>query len=125
MSRTPGLRFDKVVTRVVGRLQAALEDSVPSGTVVLVTISAPIRQPSKTADALEEKIRVLVARRGRARDARSTIHGNHVVIRIAKAKASRARRLRMFVHDPALNAVALLDQEAPAKRSASASRKKG
>lgn len=49
----PRLRFDKVATRLIERLQATLGETVPDGMTVLLTITAPIRFPSKTAAALE------------------------------------------------------------------------
>ena len=45
----PRLRFDKVATRLIERLQATLGETVPDGMTVLLTITAPIRLPSKTA----------------------------------------------------------------------------
>ena len=48
----PRLRFDKVATRLIERLQATLGDTVPDGMTVLLTITAPIRMPSKTAASL-------------------------------------------------------------------------
>src|SRR5881396_2477929 len=50
----PRLRFDKVATRLIERLQATLGKTVPDGMTVLLTITAPIRLPSKTAAALED-----------------------------------------------------------------------
>ena len=58
----PGLRFDKIATRVIARLQSTLRDTVPDGVTVAVTITAPIRVPAKTAAALEEGIGTLVGR---------------------------------------------------------------
>src|SRR5215813_14559689 len=57
------LRFDKVAVRVVEHLRSTLREAVPEGVTVLVTITAPIRLASKTAAALEDKIRALLARR--------------------------------------------------------------
>jgi hypothetical protein len=51
----PRLRFDKVATRLIERLQAALGETVPDGMTVLLTITAPIRLPSRTAASLEDK----------------------------------------------------------------------
>ena len=51
----PRLRFDRVALGLVRRLQAALGESVPDGKTLIVTITAPIRVPSKTAAALEDK----------------------------------------------------------------------
>ena len=43
----PRLRFDRVALRVVGSLQAALSEFVPDGEAVVLTITAPIRLPSR------------------------------------------------------------------------------
>jgi hypothetical protein len=51
----PRLRFDKVATRLIERLQATCGETVPDGMTVLLTITAPIRLPSKTAASLEDK----------------------------------------------------------------------
>src|SRR5258708_38363085 len=56
------LRFDKVVTRLMDRLQATLGETVPAGMTVLLTITAPIRLPSKTAASLDGKIQTLLSR---------------------------------------------------------------
>jgi hypothetical protein len=72
----PRLRFDKVATALIERLQAALSQVVPDGTTVLLTINAPIRLPSKTAASLEDKIQTLLNRGSLGRDAKDTIHGN-------------------------------------------------
>ena len=77
----PRLRFDKVVTRLIERLQAVLGETVPDGTTVLLTVTAPIRLPSRTAASLEDKIQTLLGRRSPGRDEQDTIHGNHVRIR--------------------------------------------
>ena len=50
----PRLRFDRVALGFVRRLQAALSASVPDGRTLIVTITAPIRVPSKTAAALRQ-----------------------------------------------------------------------
>jgi hypothetical protein len=58
----PRLRFDRVVTRLIQGLHASLGETLPGGTTVVLTVTAPIRLPSKTAAALEEKIRALLGR---------------------------------------------------------------
>jgi hypothetical protein len=52
----PRLRFDKVATRLIERLHATLGETVPDDITLLLTITAPIRLPSKTAASLEDKI---------------------------------------------------------------------
>ena len=71
----PHLRFDKVATRLIERLQATLGETVPDGMTVLLTITAPIRVPSKTAASLEDKIQTLLGRGSPGRDEKGTIHG--------------------------------------------------
>lgn len=110
----PRLRFDKVATRLMERLQATLGETVPDGMTVLVTVTAPIRLASKTAAALEDKIQGLLKRRapGRdkpGRDEEDTIHGNAVRIRVLRHKSERAPTLIGFVHNPDSDPVLLLN----------------
>ena len=43
-----GLRFDKVVVRLLGNIRIAIEQEVPKKVTVIMTITAPIRLPAKT-----------------------------------------------------------------------------
>jgi hypothetical protein len=95
----PRLRFDKVATRVVERLQASLADSVPDGITVVVTITAPIRLAAKTAAALEDKIQTLLGRASPGRDQKDAIHGNRVQIRFLKSESVRVPKVIGFVHN--------------------------
>lgn len=88
-----GLRFDKVATRVVDRLKAAARKTVPGGTTVVVTITAPIRLASKTTAVIEEKIETL-------RDQATTVHGNRIQIRVLRHDSTRAPKLIGYVHNP-------------------------
>ncbi len=90
-----GLRFDKVVIRLMDRLQASLRESVPDGLTVLLAVTAPIRLPSKTAAELEEKIPSL----SQGRDGKATIHGNRVRVRLLRNEPKRAPKLIGFVHN--------------------------
>jgi hypothetical protein len=103
------LRFDKVATRVIARLQAAAVKIVPDGNTVLVTITAPIRLASKTTAALEEMIRTLLTRKRPSRDAKATIHGNRVRVRILRNQSRRSPRLLGFVDNPDSDPTILLD----------------
>ena len=105
----PRLRFDKVVTRLMERLQATLGESVPDGMTVLLTVTAPIRLPSKTAAALEDKIRTLLGRRSARRDEKATIHGNRVQVRLSRGESERAPRMIGFVHNPESDPLLLLN----------------
>ena len=104
-SGKPRLRFDKVVIRLMQRLEAALDEIVPGGKTVFLTVTAPIRLASKTADALENRIRILLTLR-RRRSEQDEIHGNRVRIEILKDGSGRAPKLLGLVHnadtDPSL-----------------------
>jgi len=99
-SAKPRLRFDKVATRVVERLQAALATSVPDGLAVAVTITAPIRLAAKTTAAVEEKVRALVGRGSLGRGWTGEIHGNRVRIGLLRSESERAPKLIGLVHNP-------------------------
>jgi hypothetical protein len=105
--KKPRLRFDGVALGLVRRLQAALSRSVPDGRALIVTITAPIKVPTKTAAELEISIRADLARRLEA--ARHTIHGNQIRVRLVKGRAHRSPNVIGFVHNPDSDAEALLD----------------
>jgi hypothetical protein len=105
----PRLRFDKVATRLMERLQATLGKTVPDGVTVLLTITAPIRLPSKTAASLEDKIQALLARRSPGRDEKETIHGNHVQIRLLRDESGQAPKMIGFVHNSDSDPLLLLN----------------
>jgi|KBSSwiStaDraftv2_1062776.scaffolds.fasta_scaffold298078_1 hypothetical protein len=100
---THGLRFDKVATRVIEHLQAAVGEIVPDRTTVLIAITAPIRLPAKTTMTLEAKIGTLFDRRSPRRDYLAMINGNRVRIRLLKDQPVRAPKLLGFVHNPDLD----------------------
>jgi hypothetical protein len=95
----PRLRFDKVATGLIQHLQAALAETVPDGMTVLLTITAPIRLPSKTACSLEDKIQTLLRQGSSSLDEKDTIHGNRVRIRLLKDESEQAPKLIGFVHN--------------------------
>jgi len=105
----PRLRFDKVATRLIERLQATLGEIVPDGMTVLLTITAPIRLPSKTAASLEDKIQTLLGRGSPARDQKDTIHGNRVQIRFLRNESEQAPKMIGFVHNSDSDPLLLLN----------------
>jgi len=94
------LRFDKVVLRLVGGLRDALSEAVPDGQAVIVTVTAPIRLPGKTAEALEATIRERLARRSFGAEVKDTIHGNRVRVRRVKGVTGERPKVIGFVHNP-------------------------
>ena len=97
-----GLRFDRVVVRVLGDLRAFADGSVPEGSAVVVTISAPLRLPAKTVDA----IKALLSPGG---DHSDLVHGNQVSLRWVRTAAGQRPKLVGFVHNPSTNSGELLD----------------
>jgi hypothetical protein len=105
----PGLRFDKVATRLIERLQATLGETVADGMTVLLTVTAPIHLPSKTAATLEGRIQQLLGRGAPGRDEKATIHGNRVRIRLLRGQSERAPKIIGFVHNDDSDAGQLLN----------------
>jgi hypothetical protein len=105
----PRLRFDKVATRLIESLQATLGETVPDGMTVLLTITAPIRLPAKTAASLEDKIQTLLGRGSTGRDEKDTIHGNRVQIRLLRDESERAPKMIGFVHNSDSDPLLLLN----------------
>ena len=104
-----GLRFDKVVVRVLGGLRAFAEARAPAGVTVLVTITAPIRLPARTAEDLEGEISALLAAGRRQGDHSASVRGNSVSIRLVEHGRGPAPKLIGFVHNPTSAATALLN----------------
>jgi hypothetical protein len=105
----PRLRFDKVATRVLNRLQVSAGDTVPRGITVALTITAPIRLASKTVASLEDTMRALFVRKRLGRDEQITIRGNRVRIRVLRNESARAPKLIGFVHNSDTDPILLLD----------------
>jgi hypothetical protein len=104
-----GLRFDRVVGRVLGDLRAFSEGTEPHGVTVLVTLTAPIRLPARTVEALRVRIGALLAAGATSQDEADTIHGNQVRLRLVNHAASRPPKLVGFVHNPDSDPGRLLD----------------
>jgi len=104
-----GLRFDKVVVRVLGDLRSFADTAAPRDVTVLVTLTAPIRLPGKTADDLKRDISALLAAGTRRGDRSATVHGNNVRMRLVEHSSGRARKLIGFVHNPDSAPELLLD----------------
>ena len=105
----PRLRFDKVATRLIERLQTTIGKTAPNDMTVLLTITAPIRLPSKTAASLEDRIQTLLGRGSPGRDEKDTIHGNRVQIRLLRGESERAPKMIGFVHNSDSDPLLLFD----------------
>ena len=104
-----GLRFDRVVVRVLGDLRSFAEAATPRGVTVLVAVSAPIRLPAKTVGELKRDISALVSAGTPGGDHSATVHGNSVLMRLLAHSSSRTPKLIGFVHNPDSAPTPLLD----------------
>jgi hypothetical protein len=106
---TLGLRFDKVVVRVLGRLRAFAEPAAPAGVSVVITLTAPIRLPAQTVGELEGEISALLAAGRGAPDVSAAVCGNGARLRRVDHLPARAPKLIGFVHNPGVDPARLLD----------------
>jgi len=104
-----GLRFDRVVGRVLGDLRTYVDGAAPEGVAVVVTITAPIRLPAKTVEILRRRIGDLVASERPAGDPSVIVHENRVSLRRVKGPAAGRPSLVGFVHNPGVAPGRLLD----------------
>jgi hypothetical protein len=81
---TVRLRFDRVALRFVRDVQLALHEIVPDGKTLVFTITAPIRLATKSAAALEDKVRRSLTPGAARMDLRETINANRIRVRLAK-----------------------------------------
>lgn len=121
---TPRLRSDKVVQRLVRDVRAGATQSVPDGSAVIVTVTAPIRQPGKTAAALESAIRACLARRSAKPDIKDTLYGNEIRIRRIAGAPRGAPKIIGFVHNPDTDGGIVLDLAQSLLRGIAAAMKK-
>jgi hypothetical protein len=103
-----GLRFDRVVLRILSELSEHCDRVVPDDARVLVTISAPIRLPARTADELKQRIESLVLE-GAPREQVTNLHENTVCVRLVRAAPRSQPRLLGLVHNPGMEPRALLE----------------
>lgn len=106
-NQKPALRFDKVATRLVERVRSAVESCVPDGKTLVFTVTAPIRQPSKTSGALEERILNVLARRPERVEIEDEIHGNQIRIVLVTGGKRNSTTIGI-VHNPGPTRAALL-----------------
>jgi hypothetical protein len=104
-----GLRFDKVVTRLLGRLRACVENANQGEKTVLVTITAPIRLPGKTQQELEAILRESLECKSPVRERRMTVFQNEVQLRILESASKPYPKFVGMVHNPGTDSALLLD----------------
>ena len=103
----PRLRFDKVALRFFSEVGQNLSESVPDDKTALLTITAPIRLPSKTAEELEYRIRTILASGSAKSELSAVLQGNYVRGRIVNSRIEMPRVVG-FVHNPDAGAAEVL-----------------
>lgn len=103
-----GLRFDRVVLRVLRDLTEHCDRHAPEGTGVAVTISAPIHRPAATVETLMQRIDTLIEGR-RPLPAIFEVCGNTVGLRLLPTLPSPEHKLFGLVHNPETSPELLLD----------------
>ncbi len=96
---TLGLRFDRVATRVINDLHEFADDEVPRGSTILVTITAPIRLPSKTTSELCSSVNAIQSGATVRRDKQVSINGNGCRLRVVRHSNPSAPKLLGAVHN--------------------------
>jgi hypothetical protein len=104
-----GLRFDRVVIRLVDDLREFAKLNVPDGTILLVTFTAPLYSPAKTASALKEIIGSILVNNTPLQDINMTVNGIQVRIRINMNSSAISAKLFGFVHNLNSSSTAILD----------------
>jgi hypothetical protein len=104
-----GLRFDKVVVRLLGSLKASLEGEIPTGKAVVVRITAPIKLPAKTADTLKGKILDALASGMPFEELNINVFQNTVSLKPLDVPAHQHTKFVGLVHNRDIDPSLLLD----------------
>ena len=105
-----GLRFDRVVVRVIGALRAFADGEVPADMTVLLALCAPIRQPARTVAELGREIHARIAASPPRDDWIGQVNGTGARLRIRSGAAPGDPRLLGLVHNPGSDAGKILDR---------------
>ncbi len=106
---TLGLRFDKVVVRLVENLRIYFGQNISHGKAVVVTVSAPIRLPKKTEIELRGYIADSLECGSVPSETKVTIHLNAIHLRIIEIPTSQTVKFVGLIHNPTSDTTVLLD----------------
>jgi hypothetical protein len=104
-----GLRFDKVVVRLLSNLRNSICKDIPKGTAVLLTITAPIKLPAKTEFELCKQIVELLNSEMQHKNQESIVLENKIFIRTIDVPINQSANFLGFVHNPECDRKRLLD----------------
>jgi hypothetical protein len=90
-------------------MQSGLRERAPNGRTVILTVTAPIKSAKKTSAALQEKIRTWLEDASKEMEAKETILGNRIRVRILKNAPRRHSKVIGFVHNADSNPDILLN----------------
>lgn len=102
-----GLRFDKVVVRLLGNLRTFAEETAPENKTVLLTVTAPIKLPGKTGNELIKAIKDLFD--SEQHDRTLTVFQNKVRIKMIETSLKQDYKFIGFVHNPGTDSKWLID----------------
>ena len=102
-----GLRFDRVATGVLGRLAVVGEGAAPGRATIILTLTAPIRQPAKTVEAATKAILAMSAEDDPA-DFAGSMCGNGVRLRVIARPQTDRPNFVGFVHNADIDPARLL-----------------
>jgi hypothetical protein len=98
-------RSDRVVRRLTRDLKATLASVLPEGQSEVITVTAPIKYPAKTAETLGNIVRDGLAHGELCK----TIHGNKVRVRPITHVATNMPKVLAFVHNTESDARLILN----------------
>ncbi|MBL7787539.1 MAG: hypothetical protein JNM36_16660 [Chitinophagales bacterium] len=104
-----GLRFDKVVVRLLGNLRTLVEEVSPEKRIVLMTITAPIKLAAKTEYELEQQIKSILSSDNGNDDLFMSVFQNKIRLRIINFSSNHVVKFVGLVHNPSTDAKLLLD----------------
>jgi hypothetical protein len=104
-----GLRFDRVVVRILGDIRQSIEQHVPKNLIVIMTITAPIKHPTKTADDVAKEIKDYLKSDIQKQDSILTVFENNIQLRVAQSSPKQSEKFIGLVHNPDIDATMLLD----------------
>lgn len=104
-----GLRFDKVVVRLLGNLREYVEQINPNEGVILLTITAPIKLPAKTEHELKGQIRDIFNSGFPAGYRRINVFQNQVCLSTVGRSSKKNSKFVGLVHNPGTDAELLLN----------------
>ncbi len=102
-----GLRFDKVALRLLATLRAAAEQVLPGDQALVITVTAPVKHPAKTAQVVEAQIKALLETGKQYHEL--TVFENKVRLRLVPVSSAQTHRLIGLVHKPDTDPGLLLD----------------